>query len=82
MNRQKLLAAALFLPLFGFLLFQPPWISLFPADVSVAGVPLQIVYLFAVWLGLILAVVALNHALVRPGARQDEEARLDEDTPP
>lgn len=82
MNRQKLIAAALFLPLFGFVLFQPPWISLFPADVSIGGVPLQIVYLFTVWLALIVFAVILNRSLVRRGSRLDEETEPGRDAPP
>lgn len=82
MNRQKLVAAALLLPLFGFLLFQPPWISLFPPDVSIGGVPLQVAYLFAVWLALIAASILLNRALARPGLRLDEDTDPGGDTPP
>lgn len=73
MNNQKLIAAALFLPLFGFFLFQPPWISLFAADASIGGVPLLIVYLFAVWLALIVFAFVLNRSLVRRGSRLEEE---------
>ncbi|HET9068487.1 MAG TPA: hypothetical protein VFN28_07560 [Amaricoccus sp.] len=46
--------AALVLPLVGLVLFAPPVINLFLADVEILGMPLIGVYLFTVW-GLLVA---------------------------
>jgi hypothetical protein len=48
MNRQKLYAAALVLPLFGGFLLLSPLIDLFTVNVTVAGLPLEVVYIFLV----------------------------------
>lgn len=82
MNRQKLFAAALVLPLLGLFLLQSPVIGLFPPDVLVAGVPLEVVYIFTTWLALIGAAVGLGRALGKTGGGQDRKEDLGEDTPP
>lgn len=58
--------AAGVLPILGLFLLVPPVIGLFAAPVDVAGVPLIVVYLFAVWLGLALATALLGRALELP----------------
>ena len=55
--------AALVLPLAGLVLFAPPAINLFLADVAVFGAPLIAVYLFAVWGLLILCAQRLSRRL-------------------
>jgi hypothetical protein len=55
--------AARLLPVIGLFLLLPPVIAPFAAPVDVAGVPLLVLYLFAVWLGLIVAAMRLSRAL-------------------
>lgn len=54
---------AVLLPILGLVLLMPPVVTLFVADVSLAGVPLIVVYLFGVWLGLIGATALLARRL-------------------
>lgn len=82
MNRQKLFAAALALPLLGVFLLQSPLIELFPPDVHLAGVPLEVVYIFSAWLALIAGAFFLGKLLVRSGGLPDSDTDLGEDTPP
>jgi len=56
---------AIIAPLLGFLLLIPPVIGLFATDTTVLGAPLILVYLFAVWLGLIAVAVMLSRRLSR-----------------
>ena len=63
--------AAGVLPILGLLLLMPPLIGLFSTGVDVAGVPLIVVYLFAVWLGLALAAALLGRALELPAPPAD-----------
>ncbi len=51
--RRRFSDAALVLPFAGAFLLMPPFISVFVADIHIAGIPLIIVYLFAVWFALI-----------------------------
>lgn len=67
--------AARMLPLIGLFLLLPPVIAPFAAPVDVAGVPLLVIYLFAVWLGLIVAAALLARALA-------PRAPASEDPPP
>lgn len=67
--------AARLLPFVGLFLLLPPVIAPFAVPVDVAGVPLVVLYLFAVWLGLIVASVLLARALV-------PRAPAPEDLPP
>lgn len=62
--------AARLLPLVGLFLLLPPVIAPFAVPVNLAGVPLLVIYLFAVWLGLIVAAALLARALAprAPGA--------------
>ena len=67
--------AARLLPAIGLFLLLPPVIAPFAAPVDIAGVPLLVVYLFAVWLGLIVAAALLARALA-------PRAPASEDPPP
>jgi hypothetical protein len=58
--------AAHVLPWIGLFLLLPPVIAPFAAHEDVAGVPLVVLYLFAVWLGLIVAAMRLARALAPP----------------
>jgi len=55
--------AARALPWAGAFLLLPPVITLFAAPVDLDGVPLVVVYAFAVWLGLVLGAALLSRAL-------------------
>ena len=55
--------AGLVLPLAGLVLVAPPAVNLFTADLTILGVPLIAVYLFAVWGLLILCAQRLSRRL-------------------
>lgn len=63
MNQHKLQSAALFLALFGAVLLVPPVVLIFNVPARVLGVPAEVIYLFAVWLGLVLATAWLARRL-------------------
>ena len=69
--------AARLLPVLGTILLMPPVVTMFAADVDVAGVPLIVVYLFTTWLALIgcAAWLARRLAADGPGRGQDESDR-------
>jgi len=52
-------------PLLGFVLLAPPVIGLFATEGTLFGAPGVLVYLFAVWLGLILTAAVLSRKLAR-----------------
>lgn len=51
--------AALVLTAFGTLLLLPPVLNLFNRGLLVFGIPLEAVYLFAVWLALVIGAFAM-----------------------
>ena len=59
-DRQGLRDAATMLPIAASLLLLPPLIRIFAAPAMLAGIPLVVVYIFAVWAAIILiaAIVA------------------------
>ncbi|MFO1363409.1 MAG: hypothetical protein U1F45_13195 [Burkholderiales bacterium] len=63
--------AARVLPLAGFFLLLPPVIAPFAAPADVLGVPLVVVYLGAVWLGLVAVAALLARVLAPPPARPE-----------
>jgi hypothetical protein len=65
--------AARLLPVFGLFLLMPPMISLFAVPADVAGVPMLVLYLFAVWLGLVIGAAVIGRLL---------EPRTPPDDPP
>lgn len=65
MERRKLESAALFLSLLGVLLILPPLAVVFQLERRILGVPLEVIYLFVCWLGLIAAAFWLGHRLPR-----------------
>ena len=76
MDRRKLPSAALFLTVFGAALFVPPLVLLFNGPVRLFGIPIEVIYLFAVWLGLVIATAALSAGLPRATSTQaDDNAR-------
>lgn len=71
---QRVREAARLLPLAGLFLVLPPLITLFAVPVDVAGVPLLVLYFFAVWLGLVLAAALLGRALAVPAPPGDGQS--------
>ena len=63
---QRAREAARLLPLIGLFLLLPPVIALFAAPIDVGGVPLLVLYFFAVWLGLVVAAALLGRSLELP----------------
>lgn len=63
--------AAFLLPVAAALLIVPPLLTLFDAGLLVFGVPLQTLYLFAVWLAMIAGAALLARWL--PAADHDEQ---------
>ena len=63
MERRKLESAALFLSLLGVLLILPPLAVVFQLERRLFGVPLEVIYLFACWLGLIAGAFWLGRRL-------------------
>lgn len=53
MSRRKIIGASLFFALFGLMAVLPPLIMLFRFDGRVFGIPVETVYLFALWAFLI-----------------------------
>lgn len=65
MERRKLVSAALFLSVLGVLLILPPIAVLFQIERRFLGVPLELIYLFVCWAGLIGAAFWLGERLPR-----------------
>lgn len=63
MRRRKLIAAALFFALFGILSLIPPVLLIFRADTRILGVPLDTVYVFLIWFGLIIGAFIFSKVL-------------------
>lgn len=64
-RRRRAEALALLLPLAGLFLLMPPFIRVFAHDGRVLGAPSALIFLLAVWLGLILGTRRLAHRLAR-----------------
>lgn len=78
MTRRKIVAAALFFTLFGVLALLPPLILLFRFDARIMGVPIETVYVFALWT--ILVAGARRFSRVMPD--DSLHARKGADGPP
>ncbi|MEM7508358.1 MAG: hypothetical protein AAF415_16620 [Pseudomonadota bacterium] len=66
---------AAILLLLGVVLLMPPAAAIFNLDARIGGLPLTLVYLFAVWAGLIVLTALLSRqlgAIDRPGADGDD----------
>ncbi|UJQ95565.1 hypothetical protein [Mariluticola halotolerans] len=79
-DRRKLENAAFVLPLFGAILLIPPLANVFNKDLTIFGVPLEVLYLFAIWCILIVATFFLSHRMSETPAasRSDAEKTGDE----
>jgi hypothetical protein len=77
-SHQRTRDAALVLPILGAFLLISPAAAIFNSTTTVLGLPLVVLYVFGVWLGLILAAVALARRLSAaddrpaPGERREE----------
>lgn len=67
MDRRKLESAALFLTLLGVLLILPPLAHLFRLEQRVLGIPVEVIYLFVCWAGLVAGAYVLSKRLPRDG---------------
>ena len=54
MTRRKIIAASLFFTLFGALALMPPLVLLAGFDGRVLGVPVETVYVFALWFAMVV----------------------------
>jgi hypothetical protein len=63
MDRRKRTSASLFLTVLGALLIMPPLTLLFNERTRLFGIPAEVVYLFIVWLGLVLATAWFSRRL-------------------
>lgn len=75
MERRKLVSAALFLTIFGAMLFTPPLTQLFDIKALLFGAPVQLIYLFSAWALLALASWWLGNRLPQdpPAGGEDAE---------
>ena len=64
--RDKTLSLALLLPLAGLFLLMPPMVLVFSMPSDIAGLPVIIVYIFAVWGFLIIGAAWLARRLAPP----------------
>lgn len=65
MDRGKLVSAALFLTLLGALLILPPLATVFQLQRRFFGIPAEVIYLFACWVGLLAVTFWLGRRLPR-----------------
>ncbi|MBY8975447.1 hypothetical protein KHP62_06500 [Rhodobacteraceae bacterium NNCM2] len=68
LRARKVKDSALIMPLIGLLFLTPPIANLFAVDERLFGVPVLVIYIFAVWAMLILGALILSRRL-----RQSEE---------
>ncbi len=77
MTRRKLVSASLFFTMFGVIALLPPLVLLFRFDARVFGVPIETVYVFALW-GLLVA-GACWFSRILPDERPASEKRPEPD---
>ncbi|WP_294925823.1 hypothetical protein [uncultured Paracoccus sp.] len=70
--------AAFAVPLFGAVLLLPVFVNLFNRRLAIWGVPLEVIYLFAVWLGLAAGAFWLSRHL-RPSDEPTRRRRAGKD---
>ncbi|MCT8970529.1 hypothetical protein [Microbaculum marinisediminis] len=80
LERRRFSDAAMVLPFAGVFLLMPPFIQIFATDSALAGIPLIVLYLFAVWFALILIAWRLAGPLRR--AMQTAPHSTSETAPP
>ncbi|MDZ5699795.1 hypothetical protein [Chelativorans sp. M5D2P16] len=67
--------AAKVLPFLAAVLLAPPIVLIFTAPVTIAGMPLIVVYLFGVWTAVVFAAFLLSRRLAEGEAPGDEPRR-------
>lgn len=77
MTRRKLVSASLFFTIFGVMAFLPPLILLFRLDMRVAGVPIETVYVFALWALLVAGGCWFSRVLPEDDPRTDKRTEPD-----
>lgn len=75
-QRDKAESIAFLLPFFGFLLLMPPAVLVFSMPSSIAGVPIIILYIFAIWGGLIIGAAWLARRLSHSIGNQPVSSEL------
>ena len=77
MTRRRTIGAALFFTLFGTIAIMPPLLFVATGNADIFGVPVAMVYIFAIWIFLIVgaSVLAryLPHDEPTPPMRQDRQ---------
>lgn len=74
-NREKREDIAFIIPAFSMILLIPPLVNLFMSRTMIFGVPLEIVYLFTIWLLLVLGAVGLSFWLPATGQISSPDRR-------
>lgn len=64
-RRRRRQDAALVLPIFGVVLLVSPVFGIFTKDITIAGIPLPILYVFSVWITLILLAKRMSRLLTK-----------------
>jgi hypothetical protein len=79
LRHRKARDRALILPVIGAILLLPPIARIFAIDAGIGGVPLPVIYVFAVWAALIVGAAALSRHLggPEPVADDAESGKLD-----
>lgn len=72
-HRQRIRDAATVLPFVGTALMMPPLIGLFAVPVALGGIPLIVLYVFAVWAAIIASAFVLARRLARPPSESSPE---------
>ncbi len=65
MQPSKLVSAALFVTIFGVVLIVPPLALVSSTGFHIFGMPTELIYLFAVWAGLVVAAAVFAQRLPR-----------------
>lgn len=76
MIRRKLISSALFFSLFGVIAMMPPLILVFRSNIRLWGIPLDTIYVFSLWIGLIFGAWWFSRLL--PDDQLPEPTRTDE----
>lgn len=72
-GRQRIRDAAIILPFLATALLTPPLIRIFATPATPAGIPLIVLYIFAVWAAVIASAFVLARRLARPPSEPSSE---------
>ena len=76
-DHRKLEHAAFMLPVFGAVLLLPPLLDAFAVRDRLFGIPIEVLYLFAAWILLIVGAGLVSRRMPRPERRQTQNASQD-----